>query len=527
MVKPINRIVKFIPWALLLIILGIGAYLRLHDISLYMTFLGDEGRDVLVVKRMIVDGKWTLLGPTASVGGFFMGPIYYYFMVPFLWLFQFDPVGPAIMVALFGIATIYLVFFVGWKWFSKSVGLIAASLYAVSPLIIAYSRSSWNPNIVPFFSLLSMYLLWKYKEEQKMWSLFFAGICIGIGLQLHYTFLFLCLGIGIWMILERNYRKHIKAYIMLFLGFLIGFSPFLAFEVRHAFSNSRNILSFIFTGKDTGLVFGEFWPHIKDVYGRLFGRLLLRIPESGTLGNLPKVEKTLWTLAQLILSVTSGIAVGIFALKKNIITKVFPENKNVNRFSDAIKLLIIWLVVPLFCFGIYRKNIYDYYFGIFYAVPFLMTALAIYALWSWKIIGKIIAVVVFISLLIFNWEGRPFKFEPNNQRGQVKLIAEEVLSKTDGKPYNFALISGGNSDHAYRYFLELWGKSPVTIENFQIDPERTSVTDQLIIVCEDIFCQPLGDSLWEVAGFGRAEIEGVWDVSVVKIFKLRHYKENS
>ena len=75
------------------IILFVGAFLRLYNISGYMTFLGDEGRDVLIVKRMIVDHKFTLLGPTASVGGFFLGPIYYYFMLPFLWLWRLDPTG--------------------------------------------------------------------------------------------------------------------------------------------------------------------------------------------------------------------------------------------------------------------------------------------------------------------------------------------------------------------------------------------------------------------------------------------------
>jgi len=36
----------------------------------YIIFLGDQGRDVLIVKNIIVDKKFTLLGPTASVGGF-------------------------------------------------------------------------------------------------------------------------------------------------------------------------------------------------------------------------------------------------------------------------------------------------------------------------------------------------------------------------------------------------------------------------------------------------------------------------
>ena len=176
-------------WVGLLVVLLVGAYLRLYKISEYMTFLGDEGRDVLVVKRMIVEHKWTLLGPTASVGGFFLGPIYYYLMLPFLWLWKLDPTGPAVMVALFGIATIYLVFRVGKDFFGDLAGLIAASLYAVSPVVIAYSRASWNPNLVPFFSTLLIYLLWRIVVTNRWSELFWVGVVLGIGMQLHYLFI--------------------------------------------------------------------------------------------------------------------------------------------------------------------------------------------------------------------------------------------------------------------------------------------------------------------------------------------------
>jgi hypothetical protein len=106
----------------------------------------------------------------------------------------------------------------------------------------------------------------------------------------------------------------------------------------------------------------------------------------------------------------------------------------------------------------------------------------------------------------------------------VKKIASVAYDKIEGKPFNFALITDGNSDHGYRYFFEIWGHPPVVIENTQNDPERKTVTDQLIVICETIDCQPLGNSLWEVAGFGRAEIVGSWDVPFVKIYKLVHYK---
>ena len=50
------------------------------------------------------------------------------------------------------------------------------------------------------------------------------------------------------------------------------------------------------------------------------------------------------------------------------------------------------------------------------------------------------------------------------------------------------------------------------------------VTEQLIVVCEDKECQPLGYPLWEVAGFGRAEIDQIEEHPVgIKIIRLKHH----
>src|SRR4030067_1802798 len=88
------------------LILLVSAFLRLYRIGDYMTFLGDEGRDALIVYN-ILHGKLTLLGPTASVGGFFLGPIYYYFMAVFTLLFNYNPIGPSVMASLFGIDPVW------------------------------------------------------------------------------------------------------------------------------------------------------------------------------------------------------------------------------------------------------------------------------------------------------------------------------------------------------------------------------------------------------------------------------------
>ena len=159
-----------------------------------------------------------------------------------------------------------------------------------------------------------------------------------------------------------------------------------------------------------------------------------------------------------------------------------------------------------------------------FPAPFILIALLIVSLAKVKF-GKLIGALILIGIFIINIQGVPFRYIPNRQLNQAETISKFVLDKTDNKPFNFALITGGNSDYAYRYFFTIWNHPPITIEQPANDPERKTVTDQLLIICESLPCEPLGNSLWEVAGFGRAEIADSWDVSVVKIYKLVHYKE--
>lgn len=519
-------------WEIILLglILLLGAYLRLYRISDYMTFLGDEGRDVLVVKRMIVDHKFTLLGPNASVGGFFLGPIYYYFMLPFLWLWRLDPSGPAVMVALFGLATIYLVYRMGRDFFHPLVGLIASSLYAISPIIIAYSRSSWNPNLVPFFAAFLIYLLWRSVAFRRWSNLFWVGTFFGIGLQLHYLFLFLIPVAGMWLLLYGRQTSLIKYYVLGFLGFLVGYSPFLAFEARHGFPNTQSIMRFIFEGKDTGYVGGGFMGRISDIIFRLFGRLVFRAPQSEIWYKLSPWQITSWQVGTwlVILSVLGLLVFILFDRSQKILKQLADAGSDkllLKAKYQAWVLLVIWLVIPVVLFGFYKKAVYDYYLGILFVLPFLLTGGFFTCLYLWRRVPlRWAAVVIWGFLLMLNWQGRPFIYPPNRQLLQVKQIAAAALSKAEGKPFNFALVADFNSDHAYRYFFEVWGNKPVTIENAVNDPGRHTVTDQLIVICEKTDCKPLGHPLWEIAGFGRAQISGQWDVSFVKIFKLVHYQ---
>lgn len=509
-------------WLPIVLILLLGAFLRLYRIADYMTFLGDEGRDVLVVKRILIDHRPTLLGPTASVGGFFLGPIYYYFMLPFLWLFRLDPVGPAIMVALFGVATTFLVYKVGKDFFDKKTGLIAASLYSVSPLVIAYSRSSWNPNPLPFFSLLTLFTFYQAVKQKAKWFSFIGGILLGMAFQFHYLAVFLAVIVFVYLFLMevRNFKFLLKHYFLTALGLLIGFSPFLAFELKHGFPNLQTIFRFVLNSDhEVGFVGENAFSVTGNVLFRLFWRLLTRFPPLNQVNLFQDLTTTIWYW--LIIFLIFG-SLGLF------LYQLWRAGKEKSKGDwPKLSLIFLWLFLGVGLFSFYKKPIYDYYLGFMFPLSFLLMGNFLEKIMkSWRPVS-IVGFLIFVLLLVNNLEGVPFRFRPNRQLEQTKTISRFVMEKASGKPFNFALITGQNSDHAYRYFLEIWGNPPITIENTQKDPERKTVTDQLLIICEISDCKPLGHPLWEVAGFGRAEIEGEWQVSVVKVFKLVHYQRET
>lgn len=481
---------------ILIIILFIAAFFRLYRIGEYMIFLGDEGRDVLVVKRILIDHKFTLLGPITSVGSMYIGPIYYYFMAPFLLLWGFNPVGPAVMVALFAVATTGLIFYILNKYFSFKSAIIASFLYAISPLTIIHGRSSWNPNIVPFFSILIILGLLKTFVEKKPRWLLLSGLALGIILQLHYIALMFAPIIFVTLIINKP-KFHWKYYLYMFLGFLITISPFLAFELRHNFPNLRSVISFLTPGtREFSFGITKFIHTFSDILTRLFWRLVI-------------IENA---------EITKILIIFIF------ITLIFVYIKS-HKYKKFLQIIFLWFILGLISYSLYRGSIYDYYLVPLFPLPFIMTAIFIDRILQIKRSGLIIGILLLGMITFFNLKKNPQLFVPNNLLKNTETTSQFVNKMADNKPYNFALIAGKNSDHAYRYFLELWGNPPVVIENPVIDPDRKSVTETLLVVCEEKVCQPLGHPLWEIAGFGQAEIAGEWKVSTARVFKLVHYKK--
>lgn len=514
-VKIINFVSKVFDWIkknpaefwILVAILAVAAFCRLYRISDYMTFLGDEGRDVIVVRRLLTQGHPPLIGPGTSIGNMYLGPLYYYMMAPALLIANFSPVGPAVQIAILGVITVWLVWYVGQGWFGKTAGLIAAGLYAISPVVIIYSRSSWNPNIMPFFALLSMFSVWKVWRDHKVGWLIVLGISYAAVLQSHYLGLLLAPTIGIfWLLFMKNIWKDLPLRKLAFryslyavILFLLLMSPLFFFDLRHNWMNFKAMYTFFTVRQETVSI--KPWTAIP------------KLPEMLDLLDLSVVAAKN-SIASVITSVI--IAAGIIW----VFVRSYFKKKNF-KIPAEYWFLLSWIGFGLIGFGLYKQNIYDHYFGFIFVVPFLFIGSFISMLISDGKLMKIVGIGILGYLVAINLVANPLRKEPNKLLQRSLDVSKVIEQQSGGKSFNLAVIADTNYEDGYKYFL-LKDNYPV----IDIDAQKPdTITSQLFAVCELIpnsKCDPTHNPKAQVANFGWSKIDGQWEVDGAIVYRLVH-----
>ncbi len=469
----------------LILTLVLAAFLRFYKISGYMTFLGDEGRDALIMNK-ILSGDLPLIGPPTSVGNIYLGPLYYYMMFLFMAPTNLNPVSAAMMNALIGVLIVGFVYILGKVWFGRVSGLIAAFLYAISPVNIIYSRSSWNPNPAPFFALLGIFGLYRAHKTGNFLWLVLTGFAFAAALQMHYLSLILIpIGIVLW-IYELWFRKNNKLSLKNFpIGTILGITtfvlvmiPLVVFDFRHNFLNYRAIIEL------------------------LSGNGAIKTDLLSNLGRIP--------------SLFSHNLIGRYMAGENYFLQILLSLLVLLPFlfirTWSVLALGIWLLIGLVGVSFYQQNVYDHYLGFMNPVPFLLLgSIATFKKIPRKFLTLSIIILV-LSLTYVNFQKSPLRFSPNNQLKRTIDVAEFIIKESRNKDFNFALIAKSNYDSAYQFYLDKLGHHPK-----QVPFDKT---DQLFVVCEDESCDPTHNSKYEIVAFGWSKIDWMKEFAGVKIYKL-------
>jgi len=468
---------------ILLVILFLASFTRLWgSVRGDFAYTYDVGRDLLVVRDLVINHKLTLLGPTTGIAGVFYGPWWYYFLAIPFFIFQGNPIGIAFFMGLVGISVVFLGFVLArliWGSDNQIWPLILASLFAFSSSHAAMSTQIWSPNLAPFFIMLWFLVFLGFLKKKRL-SVFWLGLFSALILESEVAF-------GIFFILAEIFalivcfRKEIsfKKSFFFFLGLLVIFSPRILFEMRHNFLVTKNALNFL---REKGLAISGGG----DLLGRTQERLIAFISvwhDTLARGN---------SFLGLILLIL-GIASFLF-LKKY-------SSKTEKRIVNFLVLLISGLYL---LFSFYGGDFWWYYLiGLptIYILLFVFLLHRLYQVIPKKIfwLGLIFYLVflaqpakIFITLRQPDWEGDAAIYR------NVKFAVEEVFKDTDGEPFDYLVYTPPLIPYTYQY-LFTW----LSEKKYHNPPQPGS--ERLYFIVEPNAYQPEFSRDWLLAHDGDGE----------------------
>ncbi len=226
---------------ILFLILAVAFFLRTYKLSELMAFFGDIGWFYLSAKEMFLTGKIPLIGITSSHVWLHQGPIWTYLLGLVLWVFRFNPLSGAYLIAVLGTVCVYLVYRVCSELFSFRTGIIASALYATSPLVVVHARMPYITSLIPIFVLLFIYSFSKWLKGRNyyfclsvfslaiLYNLELATVILGIfflGTIFYFFFFNKCL-------LKKLLKKKIIALSL--FAFVVPMLPIIVYDFQHNF----------------------------------------------------------------------------------------------------------------------------------------------------------------------------------------------------------------------------------------------------------------------------------------------------
>lgn len=318
-------------WAWI-IVLALGFFLRVYNAP--ETFLYSHDQDLAgwIIKDIIVDHHPRLIGQMTSTPGIFIGPLFYYFLIPFYLFFKMEPIGGVVAVSLLGLATMASYVFVFSKIFGKLSGLVAGIIYAASFYMVFNDREVVPTMPVMLWSVWYLYALSLLLKGQKA-GYILAGALFGLIWHINMALALVVPLVPLSITLSK--KKYFWENGLRGLG-IFGFLslPLAVFELRHGFSQTKAFLD-AFTTNQQDIVSG-----VDKLQRTLF--FVSKNTHNFVLGPL---TAPFW-LAAFILTI------GFFFLwKKKVIS------------TNLALIMMFWWIIYVAFFGTYSKAISEYYFN--------------------------------------------------------------------------------------------------------------------------------------------------------------------
>lgn len=417
-----------------------------------MAFWFDPARDFLLAVENLK--KPTLIGSPTGIPGLFYGP-YWIWLISGALLINRNPLVVTIII----LTIPYLIFFPFILYLLRAV--IGKNSWIILWLLFFngfqdYIVSLWNPHLAPLLFLILIYLVINVSFEINpagFKRLFFSGFVAGLIVNFHFSF-----GIGVFtgtcLFLFISYLINqlknlnrisifVKDSLLLFFSFTAGllfsFLPFLIFESRHGFNQSKALLETFMNAvlnstPVTGLVGLSHNQIIYSALTRVFKLLAFTIPTNYIL-----------LLAFIVLFL---LFFGLYY------TKIQLSQSEINLI---ILLILVWLSV-LFIYLSSTNPVWDYHFIGFEIIYLLL-------------IGVFVNKINFTKVILALWVGYltinnikpalfPKEFNPYTLSSlkTKEYIVDTVYKDTNKNKFTVFVYSPAIYTYDYDYVFSWYGK---------------------------------------------------------------------
>jgi 4-amino-4-deoxy-L-arabinose transferase-like glycosyltransferase len=239
---PVDRLrALLLSWELYLVIgiVLLAGFLRLYRID-SSTLDVDQTVIYRIARDAITHGHLAATSNGSSIGNTNPPGAEYLMMIPAA--FTADPLWGTILLAVFSTLSVLLAYLFTRRYYGLLAGCSAAILYAISQRSVAYARYIWQPNLMPFFVMLFIWLLFRGVVERKPGWLAPSLLLAGLIFQLHTTSILLIAPLFVALLLAPGTIRK-RDVVLGVLGLFLVYAPYLLWELAVHFQDVRELFS--------------------------------------------------------------------------------------------------------------------------------------------------------------------------------------------------------------------------------------------------------------------------------------------
>lgn len=445
------------PWVLLILIILLTIFFRSYHITQRFEFAHDGDLYSWIVKDIVVNKHLRLIGQLTSTPGIFIGPLFYYSLIPFFLLTSMDPMGVLFFAILIGTLTTISFYWVFKKLFDTTTGLLAAFIQATMTVRINDDRWVVPTITTNLWGIWYLYVvLMLLRGDFGVFPL--LGLLVGLIWHINFSLAPVLLVVPVAIILSRRLPKW-SDVAKGFIAMVVPLIPYFIFEFRHNFSQTRSFVESFLINQGGGSGLDKFFHVKQQIMGNIVSLFFYPARDIFISGNF-------------FFLIMLGIA--ILLVRKGELDK------------KALVTLYIWIASVTAFFTFSSKIVSEYYFQIIDTTVITFFILGIAWIYKASKMGKTIIIILLIGLLVRSIfiivEGRGYSQKGYLERKAVVSYITEDSQKRGFPCVAVSYISAPGEDLGFRYLFYL--------AKLHVNQPQSGSPDYTIISPDNLVAEP-------------------------------------